>query len=148
MARSGRPERFLTDDERAAVEAAVAEAEASTSGEIRVVLDRRAFGDPLEEARKAFARLGMQATRDRNAVLVFLALRSRRFAIFGDEGVHRAMGQEGWDHLRDGMTERFQQDDFKGGLVYAVREVGRVLREHFPWREGDINELPDGVEER
>ncbi len=148
MERSARPERFLTEGERAAVEAAVAEAEAATSGEIRVVVNRRVLGDPLEEAQKTFARLGMHQTRDRNAVLVFLVLRSRRFAIFGDEGIHRFVGQEGWDRLRDGMAERFQRGDFGGGLVYAVREVGAVLREHFPWREGDVNELPDGVEER
>lgn len=147
MVRSTRPGRFLNDDERARVEAAIAAAERETSGEIRVVVDRRSFGDPLPEARRRFGRLKMHETRDRNAVLILLAVRSRRFAIFGDEGVHRHLGNDGWAHIRDGMAERFGRDDFGGGLVYAVEEVAKVLREHFPWRDGDVNELPDQVVE-
>jgi putative membrane protein len=45
------------------------------------------------------------------------------------------------------MAERFRQNDFAGGLVYAVDRVGQVLAEHFPRQQGDLNELPDAVVE-
>lgn len=147
MNRSARPGAFLRSDEKAQVEAAIAQAERGTSGEIRVVISRRVKGDALEVARDAFQRLGMHETRERNGVLVLLATASRSFAILGDEGVHRHVGQDGWDHLRDGMAERFRRDDFGGGLAYAVEEVGRVLAEHFPRRADDRNELPNAVVE-
>ncbi len=145
--RSRRPGAFLTPEEKARVEAAIAEAEKGTSGEIRVMITRKARGDPLEAARRAFERLGMHRTRERNGVLILLAVAERRFAILGDEAVHRLIGQEGWEHIRDRMAEYFRQDDFGGGLEYAVREVGRVLAEHFPHRPDDVNELPDQVVE-
>jgi len=147
MARSGRPQAFLSDDERTRVEAAIAAAERETSAEIRVVVCRAVSGDVLEAARKRFTKLGMHETEGRNAVLILLAVASRRFAILGDEAVHRAVGQTGWDHIRDGMGERFRGDDFGGGLAYAVEEVGKVLAEHFPWREGDVDELCNRVVE-
>ncbi len=145
--RKKRPTAFLTPEERAAVEDAIAAAEGTTSGEIRVVISRSAKGDPLEAARRAFARLGMQETRERNGVLIYLATADRKFAIYGDEGIHRIIGQEGWERIRDGMAERFARGAFGEGLVYAVREVGKVLARHFPWRPDDVNELPDEVVE-
>lgn len=147
MSRSARPGAFLRPDEQSRVEAAIAAAEAGTSGEIRVVISRRAGDDALAAARDAFRRLRMHETRERNAVLVLLATASRKFAILGDEAVHRRVGQEGWERLRDGMAERFRRDDFGGGLAYAVEEVGRVLAEHFPRRDDDRDELPDAVVE-
>ncbi len=145
--RSSRPTGFLTPEEKRRVEEAIARAEEGTSGEIRVVISRKAKGDPLEAARRTFARLRMHETRERNGVIIFLAVADRRFAIFGDEGIHRIVGQGGWEHIRDGMAERFRKGDFAGGLVYAVEEVGKVLAEHFPHRSDDVNELPDEVVE-
>ncbi len=147
MTRSSRPGAFLTPAEKQRVEAAIRAAEGRTSGEIRVLISRKVRGEPLEAARERFARLRMHETAERNAVLILLAVASRRFAVLGDEGIHRVVGQAGWDHLRDGMAERFRGGDFAGGLVYGVEGVAEVLREHFPWREGDVDELPNEVAE-
>jgi len=147
MSRSARPTAFLSPEERARVEAAVAAAELDTSGEIRVVISRRVKGDALDAALGVFRRLKMHETRERNGVLILLAAASRTFAILGDEGIHRFVGPEGWAHLRDGMAERFARDDFGAGLAYAVEEVGRVLRQHFPRREDDRDELPNQIVE-
>lgn len=145
--RSRRPGGFLDGSERARVAAAVAAAEERTSGEIRVVIARKAKGEALAAAKEAFHRLKMHETRERNAVLILLATSSRSFAILGDEGVHRHVGQQGWDGIRNGMAERFRADDFAGGLAYGVESVGRVLAEHFPRRDDDANELPDDLVE-
>lgn len=145
--RSRRPGAFLNPDEAAAVAAAIAAAERRSSGEIRVVIARKAHGGALDEALRTFRRLKLHETAERNAVLILLCTASHSFAILGDEGVHRYVGQEGWDGIRTGMAERFRQDDFAGGLVYAVENVGRVLAEHFPCQGCDVNELPDAVVE-
>ncbi|MBI5013997.1 MAG: TPM domain-containing protein [Deltaproteobacteria bacterium] len=147
MTRSKRPGAFLTDEEKARVASAIAAAEKETSGEIRVVISRKVRGGVLDAAKDAFRRLKMHETRERNAVLILVATVSRAFAILGDEGVHRHLGQEGWDHIRDGMAERFRQGDVAGGLVHAVSEVGTVLARHFPWRADDRDELPNDVVE-
>ena len=145
--RKGRPTAFLSQDEKERVEAAIASAERRTSGEIRVMIARSVRGEVLDAARARFARLKMHETRDRNGLLILLAVASRRFAIFGDREVDRLIGQQGWDRVRDGMAERFRAGEFAEGLVYAVEQVAAVLAEHFPWREDDTNELPNEVVE-
>lgn len=145
--RSTRPGAFLTGEEKARVASAIEAAEKETSGEIRVVISRKVRGGVLDAARDAFRRLKMHQTRERNGVLILIATASRNFAILGDEGVHRHLGQEGWDHVRDGMADRFRQGDAAGALAYAVSEVGAVLGRHFPRRSDDTDELPDEVVE-
>lgn len=145
--RSGSPGSFLTSDEKKMLEAAIKEAENGTSGEIRVMISGKAEGDALDTAKKRFTALGMHRTALRNGVLIFLATKSRSFAILGDEGIHRHVGDGGWACLRDGMADSFKKDLFGEGLAYAVREVGGILKKHFPVAPGDVNELPDEVVE-
>jgi uncharacterized membrane protein len=38
----------------------------------------------------------MQKTRDRNAVLIFVAPRAHKYAVVGDVGVHEKCGEEFW----------------------------------------------------
>jgi uncharacterized membrane protein len=137
---------LLADEDLAAVSEAIARAEAETSGEIRVHLERRLPGpDPLPRARQVFAELGMHRTRERNAVLIYLALADHRLAVVGDAGVHARVGDGYWDRLRDLLVERLRQGRAREGLIEAVDEVGRTLRAHFPRRPDDTNELSDQV---
>ena len=145
MTRSESPKNFLSPEEKHLIEEAVRKAESATSAEIRVVFAKKLGEDALEEAEEWFVRLGMEKTRERNAVLICLGVASRRFAIVGDEGIHRYMADEGWQQVRDVMVERFKADQFAQGIAFGVTEVGLVLSEHFPPREDDINELPDDI---
>ena len=129
------------------VVAAIAAAELRTSGEIRVVVSRQACDDPVARAREAFQRHGMAATRERNAVLIYIAPKSQCFAIVGDEGVHQRCGDSFWQQVAQETGQHFRQGDYTGGLVLAVQRVGDLLAEHFPRRADDVNELPDTLEE-
>ena len=129
------------------IHAAIHAAEAKTSGEIRVMISHRRAPGPVAAAREAFLRLGMQRTRHRNAVLLFVAPRSRTFAVIGDEGVHAKCGDEFWRELAAAMTGHFKRSAFTDGLVHGVERAGELLAAHFPREPGDRNELPDGVVE-
>ncbi len=89
----------------------------------------------------------MDKTAQKNGVLILIAVTQKKFAIVGDEGIDRFMGQEGWNSVRDILSSRFAQGRFAEGLVEAVHEVSRVLADHFPPVEGDRNELPNTVVE-
>ena len=129
------------------IHAAIQEAEQKTSGEIRVMISHRSAPEPVAAARAAFLRLGMQQTRHRNAVLLFVAPRSRTFAVIGDEAVHARCGDEFWRELAAAMTGYFKRDDFTGGLVHGIATAGKLLAAHFPREADDRNELPDDVVE-
>lgn len=144
--------RFLGDEDFDAIARASANAEAHTSGEIRVHLERRVprgrrgvVGDVLERARDVFWRLGIQRTRERNGVLIYLAIEDRRFAIVGDEGIHARVGNDHWVSMRDLMVEKLKNQQPGEAILSAISETVRVLREHFPRRPDDTDELSDQV---
>lgn len=126
---------------------AVREAELGTSGEIRVHVVARLL--PFENARRRavrdFRRLGMDQTRDATGVLLFLAVKSRRFEIVADHGIDRRVGAAEWGRLAAGITRRIRRDGVAAGLCDGVERIGRFLTEHFPIAEDDTNELPDQV---
>ena len=124
---------------------AIRRAEESTRGEIRVHVKLRCGPDAIKEARKTFQRLGMHRTQEHNAVLIFVALRSRSFAVFGDEAMHRQVGDSFWNATRDKMQGYFAQGDMVGGIAAGVQSVGEKLKQHFPATAGNKNELSDRV---
>ena len=72
-----RTREFLSKLEHDQIVESIREAESKTSGEIRVVIQRgKLKTDPLLAAQKKFHRLGMHKTRERNAVLIFVAPRA------------------------------------------------------------------------
>lgn len=137
--------RWLAPEDERRVLAAIREAERMSSGEIRVHVDARCKGDPLEEARRWFAALGTSATAERNGVLLYFAVEDRKFAVAGDVGIHAAVGDEFWQALRDRLAERLREGRAGDGVVEAVLEIGRALAASFPRGAGDRNELPDDV---
>ncbi len=135
----------LIDDER--IRAAIAEAERQTSGEIRVSVARFFWGNVRHAAEKAFTRLGMRTTKDRNGILFFIVPSRHAFAIIGDEGIHRKVGQDFWTKLVAAMSVDFMAGKFNEGLIRGITEAGNSLGVHFPYKgEKDINELPDDID--
>jgi uncharacterized membrane protein len=129
------------------IKQAIQKAERLTSGEIRVSVSPLFWGDVRKAAEKAFERLGMTATKHRNAVLFFVVPARRKFVVLGDSGIHEKVGPEFWKHIVRTVSEKFQQGDFTGGLVAGVEAVGVDLAKHFPSRAvSDTNELPDDVD--
>ncbi|MHB8094629.1 MAG: TPM domain-containing protein [Candidatus Aminicenantales bacterium] len=127
--------------------AAIRDAERRTSGEIKVSVSRYFWGNVRKVADRAFVRLGVSGTRDRNGILFFIVPSRRSFAVLGDEGIHARVGQEFWDSLAAILSEEFRKGAFTEGLVRAIRASGEKLAVHFPYdSEKDVNELPDDVD--
>jgi uncharacterized membrane protein len=143
-----RTKEFLSKLEHDRIVQAIRGAEAKTSGEIRVYVQRGKLNvDPLIVAQKKFQRLGMHRTRDRNAVLIFLAPRAHKFAVVGDKAIHEKCGEEFWQQVVSGMRVHFQNEKFSQALIEAINEVGKLLRTHFPRTSANANELPDEIVE-
>jgi uncharacterized membrane protein len=143
-----RTREFLSKLEHDRIVQAIRTAESKTSGEIRVYIQRGKFdADPLIVGQKKFQRLGMYKTRERNAVLVFVAPRAHKFAIVGDKAIHEKCGEQFWQHIVDGMRTHFQNEKFSHALTEAINEVGKVLAAHFPRTSANANELPDEIVE-
>jgi uncharacterized membrane protein len=137
---------FLSKLEHDRIVRAIRDAEAKTSGQIRVFIQRgKSDVDPLAAAGKKFHRLGMHKTRERNAVLIFVAPRVHKFAVVGDQGIHEKCGDQFWKRLVDSMKAHFQGQKFSQAIVEAIEETGRALATHFPKGPTGPNELPDEI---
>ena len=143
--RSSEPILFFSKKEKEQIAAVIREVEKKTSGEIRVHLARRTQEDILVHAKEIFEKIGMTNTKTRNGVLIFLNVKSRRFAVIGDVGIHEKVPEGLWDEMAQTMTEHFKKNRFADGIVEAVRLIGEKLREYFPHERDDINELPDEI---
>jgi uncharacterized membrane protein len=141
-----RTKEFLSKLDHDRIIEAIRGAESKTSGEIRVYIQRGEFEtDPVMLAQKKFQRLGMYKTRERNAVLIFVAPRAHKFAVVGDQAIHEKCGEQFWQHVVDGMRVHFQNEKFSHALTEAINEVGKVLATHFPRTSANANELPDEI---
>ncbi|MEP6709492.1 MAG: TPM domain-containing protein [Verrucomicrobiota bacterium] len=142
-----RTKHFLGKLDNNQIVQAIAAAEAKTSGEIRVYVQRGSIGDAVAAARKQFRKLRMHKTRERNGVLIFVAPRVQKFAVIGDRGVHEKCGDVFWQKLIDSMRSQFKNESFGDALVEAITEAGSLLAQHFPKKPSDPNELSDEIVE-
>ena len=143
-----RTHRFLRELEHDRIVRAIKEAEAKTSGQIRVFLQRGRFEeDALERAQKKFIHLGMHKTQERNAILILVAPRAQKFAVIGDEGVHQKCGEKFWQELVEKMRGHFLREEFTEALVEGIEAAGALLARYFPKTDAATNELPDDIVE-
>ncbi len=141
---------FLTTEEMERISSMIAEVERHTIGEVRVSIQKdKPFKDRklnvYELAVKNFYELGMNKTKDKTGVLIYLLLSDKKFQIIGDEGINKKVSKEFWDVLALKTAEHFKNNKFEDGIKFAVNEVGTVLKREFPMKKGDTNELSNDV---
>jgi uncharacterized membrane protein len=138
---------LFTKEEETRITAAIRAAEKGTSGEIRLFVEDFCERDhPIERAEELFQLFGMFNTKAQNGVLIYLAEKSRQFAIWGDSGIHSRVGFQFWEEEKHLLREFLQKDEAANGVCEAVQLIGSKLKEHFPTDENqDDNELPDDI---
>lgn len=99
--------------------------------------------DPLLRAEEVFLKLGMQKTKERTAVLIYVAVKDHQLAIIGDKGIHDVVGNDFWEAEKEILLEYFRKGSYAEGLVRVIGLVGEQLKQFFPLKQGDENELPD-----
>jgi uncharacterized membrane protein len=136
---------FFTKEQQEDIRQAIMNAELDTSGEIRVHIENTCTGDAVDRALAVFTKLGMEKTESRNGVLIYLAVKNRKFAIIGDTGIHTFVTENFWDSVRNKMMDHFRENQFTEGLIDAITETGKKLKSHFPYKTDDKNELSDEI---
>jgi uncharacterized membrane protein len=141
-----RKPKFFTEEEQQLITGAIRKAEQCTSGEVRVYVESKcSYMDALDRAVELFAEMGMNATAERNGVLVYVAVKDHQIAVFGDEGIHQKVGQQFWNREVYKMINDFNRDDYAAGIAGCVEDIGEALQKHFPYTDKDKNELSDDI---
>jgi uncharacterized membrane protein len=138
---------FFSAVEKEQIVESIRQAEMQTSGEVRVYTESRCrFVDPLDRAAEVFWHLKMDATKDRNGVLVYVAMKDKQFAVLADEGIHQKVGQAFWNQEVAVMRKHFVNAQPAAAIVAVVNDIGQALKTHFPYDNAtDKNELPDDI---
>lgn len=138
---------YFTPSQMEQIVAAIRSAEKQTSGEVRVYIEsKNPLVNPLERAAEIFYQLKMQETDDRNAVLLYIAMKHHEVALFADEGIYKRAGGAYWNNEMSEMLALFKSNDITGGIVNCVTHIGQTLKKEFPYdAANDRNELPDDI---
>ena len=138
---------LLDEEENRLIVKAIRQAEKRTSGEVRVYVESRCrFMDAIDRAAELFFSLQMEKTDDRNAVLVYIALKDHQLAVFADEGIYKKTGADYWNNVVKEMLSTFNKQDYAKGIAECVIQIGEALTAHFPYdSDTDKNELPDQI---
>jgi len=138
---------FFTAEEQQLIIEAIQNAERMTSGEVRVFVESKcSYMDAIDRAAELFFQLEMQKTDDRNAVLLYVAMKDRQLAVFGDEGIHKRVGNDYWSTEVKKMISNFNRENYAAGIAEVVKDIGTALTKNFPFNnDTDKNELPDDI---
>jgi len=137
---------LFNQEEQAQIINAIREAEKNTSGEIKVHVEKHCeHEDVLERAKEVFLKLSLHETKLRNSVLFYLALDNQKFAILGDAGIHEIVGEDFWHEIKNHCINHFKDNRFIEGLTEGINLAGEQLKKHFPYQNGDINEISDDI---
>lgn len=142
-----KPTDYFSEEEKQQIVAAIQRAEQRTSGEVRTFIENRCeYVDPLMRAKEIFYSLKMTETAQRNGVLLYVAMKDKQLAIFGDEGIHARVGNEFWNAEVQKMLKQFNRENYAEGMTQIITDIGEALTTHFPY-DGttDKNELPDEI---
>ncbi|MDA3614589.1 TPM domain-containing protein [Polluticaenibacter yanchengensis] len=142
-----KPKDFFTDAEEQEIVAAIKQAEIRTSGEVRVYIESKCnYVNALDRASEVFLSLEMFNTKERNATLIYVALKDHQAAILGDTGIAAKVGADFWNDEIAAMLGHFKNNNIKDGMVAIINDIGDVLHTHFPYDNvNDVNELPDDI---
>jgi len=138
-------EKFLTEEEEQKIIKTIRVAEKNTSGEIRVHIEKTTSKPTIERAKEVFYYLKMDETKDKNGVLFYLAVHDKKFAIIGDVGINTKVPNDFWLSITNTVLKEFKNNNFALGLEKGILETGEKLKEYFPYKKGDINELTDEI---
>lgn len=142
-----RPVNYFSEEEKQLIVHAIEQAEHRTSGEVRIYIESHCRNnDPVARAKELFGELKMNQTAERNGVMVYLAMKDRKLAVYGDEGIHARVGDAFWNASVKNMLEHFNKSNFTAGITQIIHEIGEALAIHFPFDEkGDSNELSNDI---
>lgn len=138
---------FFSVEDNQQIINAIKIAEKGTSGEIRIYVEgKNSYVDALERAKEIFFELKMEMTKERNAVLLYIAMDDKQLALFADEGIYQRVGAAYWDNAVKEMIAQFTSHHISSGIEKCVLQVGETLKAEFPFKaDTDKNELPDDI---
>jgi uncharacterized membrane protein len=125
---------------------AIRRAEQGSRGEVIVHVEHRCEGgDALARAARLYQTLGMHQTAADTGVLLYVAVKDRKAAVYAGQGIHGAAEPGFWQTVVDAVAAGCRRGALVAGLESALEHLGGLLRSAAPGEDLAGNELPDRV---
>lgn len=122
----------MTSHDRERIHAALRDAERGTTARVGVRFVSDESVDAFERAKAEFEAAGMHRHEHRNAALILVAPKARRFAVIGDERLHGRVGADFWTETVEAMQPHFRDGKIADAVITGVERVGAEMKRHFP----------------
>ncbi|MBN1906659.1 MAG: TPM domain-containing protein [Deltaproteobacteria bacterium] len=114
----------------------------------RFFISDKEIDEEIEEAAiTAFFREGLYRTRDETGVLIFISVFEHRVQVLADRGINAKVKEGEWDAIVKMITEGIKNKNQAEAICKAIGEAGRILKEYFPRRADDKDELKNLIVE-
>lgn len=137
---------LFSDADLESISQAIKSFEEKTSGEIVISFNASAGSQPYKTAKRIFEKAKLYETKERNATLIALFLADKKFAVYGDSGIHAKVPEGFWDETVAEMRSKFAAGAMQEGLLVGIRQLGENLAKYFPVATDDVDELSNEIQ--
>ena len=92
-------------------------------------------------AENIFFETGMIHTKHKTGILLFISLMERRAVVLADKAIADVLPKDTWEHVVQLLVEGAKKRDLGQGFVDAIKLCSIILKDKFPIRTDDIDEL-------
>jgi putative membrane protein len=112
---------------------------------VRLVTSRERMAHKVTlRAEQAFYKHGLQNTKGRTGILIFVSMLERRVHVLADKGINDYVSAGTWDGLVNGIIDGIRAGQATEAICAAITKCGILLAEVSPTGSGDNpDELPD-----
>ena len=94
-----------------------------------------------EAAMTSFYREGLNKTRGETGILIFISVFEHKVCVLADRGINSKVQEGQWDEIVTMIIEGIRQKKQADAICEAIDKAAQVLKEHFPVRPEDTDEL-------
>lgn len=114
----------------------------------RLFITRSEMAEEVEEAAlTSFYRQGLNKTRDKTGILIFISVFEHQVRVLADQGINDRVDSSVWQELVDTIIAGIKTRRQAEAICVAVVRCGELLTEHFPIKHDDTDELSNLIVE-
>ncbi len=100
-----------------------------------------------EAALTSFFKKGLNRTKDQTGILIFISVFERKAWILADKGINDKLDTSVWQEIVNMVITGIKEHRQSQAICNAVKRCGELLKDHFPIKPDDTDELANLIVE-
>ena len=137
---------ILSEEDKIHLVNLIKSTEEATSCEIKIHINDTCKESALERAIMLITKLGLDRTKNRTGIILYLAVKDKKFAIAGDIGIHKRLPNHSWHDLKDEAISYFKEEKYLEGFSNCLKKLATIVKAEFPENKNEnVNEISDEI---